>query len=142
MTFDLFVDISETAHGIFNSLLALAFLYQAWMGLTIRGGRKKGAPRFVAIKRHRRFGPFLVALGILGYCFGLILVYIDKGRVLEYPLHLAVGSLIVIFLLGQYAVSRKIKGLGSPWRTPHLAVGVGILCLYALQIVIGLTVFF
>lgn len=142
MTFDLFVDISETAHAIFNSLVALAFLYQASMGLIIRRGRKMGEPRFVAIKRHRRFGPFLVAMGILGYCLGLILVLIDKGRVLEYPLHLAVGSLIVIFLLGQYAVSRKIKGLESPWRTPHLAVGVGILCLYALQIVVGLTVFF
>jgi len=142
MTFDLLVDISEAAHAIFNSLLALAFLYQARMGLVIRRGRRKGEPQFVAIKRHRKFGPLLVAMGILGYCFGLILVYIDKGRVLEYPLHLAVGSLIVIFLLGQYAVSKKIKGLESPWRSPHLAVGVGILCLYALQIVIGLTVFF
>jgi hypothetical protein len=142
MTFELFIDLSEAAHGTFNSLVALCLLYQAWMGITIRRGRKRGEPRFVAIKRHRKFGPFLVVMGLLGYCFGLILVWIDKGRVLVYPLHLALGSLIVIFLLGQYAVSRRIKGLESPWRTPHLAIGVTILCLYALQIAVGLAVLF
>jgi FtsH-binding integral membrane protein len=140
MTFDLFIDMSKVAHGSFNALLALVFLYQAWMGLTIRRGRKRGESQLIAMRRHRRLGPFLVVMGLLGYCLGLILVYIDKGRVLEYPLHLAVGSLIVLFLLGQYAVSRKIKGLESSWRTPHLAIGVGLICLYVLQIVIGIAV--
>ena len=140
MTFDLFIDISKVAHGSFNALLALAFLYQAWMGLTIRRARKRGESQIIAMKRHRRFGPFLVVMGLLGYCLGLILVYIDKGRVLEYPLHLAVGSLIVLFLLGQYAVSGKIKGLESSWRTPHLAIGVGLICLYVLQIGVGIGV--
>lgn len=140
MTFDLFIDISKLAHGSFNTLLALVFLYQARMGLSIRRGRKRGESRVIAMRRHRRLGPFLVVLGLLGYCLGLILVSIDKGRLLEYPLHLAVGSLIVLFLLGQYAVSRKIKGPESSWRTPHLAIGVGIICLYVLQIVVGISV--
>jgi hypothetical protein len=140
MTFGLFIDISKVAHGSFNALLALVFLYQAWMGLSIRRGRKRGEPQLKATKRHRRLGPILVCLGLLGYCLGLILVYIDKGRLLAYPPHLAVGSLIVLFLLGQYAVSRKIKGPESSWRTPHLAIGVGIVCLYVLQIVIGISV--
>jgi len=140
MTFDLFIDISEVAHGSFNTLLALVFFYQAWMGLTIRRGRKRGEPQVKAMRRHRRLGPFLVVMGLLGFCLGLLLVYIDKGRLVEYPLHLAVGSLIVLFLLGQYAVSRKIKGQESAWRTPHLAIGVGIICLYVLQIVIGISV--
>jgi len=140
MTFDLFIDISKVAHGSFNALLALVFLYQARMGLRIRRGRKRGETQLKAMRRHRRLGPFLVCMGLLGYCLGLLLVYIDKGRVLEYPPHLAVGSLIVLFLLGQYAVSRKIKGPESSWRTPHLAIGVGIICLYVLQIVIGVGV--
>jgi hypothetical protein len=140
MTLDLFIDISKVSHGFFNALLALVFLYQAWMGLTIRRGRKRGESQFIAMRRHRRLGPFLVVMGLLGYCFGLILVYIEKGHMLEYPLHLAVGSLIVLFLLGQYAVSRKIKGPESSWRTPHLAIGVGLICLYVLQIVIGIAV--
>ena len=140
MTFNLFIDISKVIHGSFNGLLALVFLYQTWMGLTIRMRRKRGEARPVVVRRHRRLGPFLVILGLLGYCLGLILVYIDTGRVLEYPPHLAVGSLIVLFLLGQFTVSRKIKGLASPWRTPHLAIGVGLICLYVLQIVIGMAV--
>lgn len=140
MTFDLFIDISKVAHGSFNALLALVFLYQARMGLSIRRGRKRGEPQFIAMRRHRRLGPFLVVMGLLGYCLGLILVYIDKGRLLEYPPHLAAGSLIALFLLGQYAVSKKIKGPESPWRTPHLAIGTGLICLYVLQIVIGIGV--
>jgi len=140
MTFDLFIDISKVAHGSFNALLALVFLYQARMGLSIRRGRKRGEPQLKAMRRHRRLGPFLVVMGLLGYCLGLILVSIDKGRVLEYPLHLVVGSVIVLFLLGQYAVSRKIKGPESSWRTPHLAIGTGIILLYVLQIVIGIGV--
>jgi len=92
------------------------------------------------MKRHRRLGPFLVIIGVLGYCFGVAMVLIDTGKVLEYPLHLAIGSLIVLFLVGQYAVSKRIKGLESSWRRPHFAIGVGILCLYILQIVTGITV--
>ncbi len=140
MTFELFIDISKLAHGSFNTLLAFVFMYQGWMGLTIRRGRKRGEPQFTAMKRHRRVGPILVILGVLGFCLGLVLVLIDKGRIFEYPPHLAIGSLIVLFLLGQYAVARKIKGPDSSWRTPHLAIGVGIVCLYVLQIVIGVGV--
>ena len=91
------------------------------------------------MKRHRRLGPFLVIIGVLGYCFGLAMILIDMGKVLEYPLHLAIGSLIVLFLVGQYAVSKRIKGLESSWRTPHFAIGAGILCLYILQILTGIT---
>jgi cytochrome b561 len=140
MTFALFIDIAKLAHGSFNTLLALAFIYQAWMGLRIRRGRKKGETRPAVVRRHRKIGPVLVVLGVLGFCAGLTLVLIDKGRVLVYPLHLAVGALIVLFLLGQYAVSRKIKGAESPWRTPHLAIGVGIVLLYVFQILVGLSV--
>jgi FtsH-binding integral membrane protein len=140
MTVDLFIDVAKLAHGSFNTLLALCFFYQAGMGLAIRRGRKRGEPRVKAARRHRRLGPFLVVLGILGYCAGLILTYVDKGRVFEYPPHLAVGSVIVLFLLGQYAVSRRIKGLESAWRTPHLVIGSGIIVLYVVQVVVGISV--
>ncbi len=140
MNLALFIDMGKVVHGSFNSLLVLVFFYQAGMGLAIRRGRKRGEPSVKAMRRHRRLGPFLVVLGIFGYCAGLILVLIDKGRVLEYPLHLIVGSVIVLFLLGQYAVSRKIKGPESPWRTPHLAIGASIIVLYVLQVVMGVGV--
>lgn len=138
ITFGLFIDISKVAHGSFNILLALAFLYQGRMGFTIRRRNQSSENRFIAIRWHRKLGPFLVVMSLAGYFFGLILVYVDKGRVLEYPLHLAVGSLIVLFVLCQYAVSKKIKGPESWWRKPHFATGVGIICLYILQIVIGI----
>jgi FtsH-binding integral membrane protein len=140
MTVGLFIDVAKLAHGSFNTLLALCFFYQAGMGLAIRRGRKRGEPLVKAARRHRRLGPFLVVLGILGYCAGLILTYVDKGRVFEYPPHLAVGSVIVLFLLGQYAVSRRIKGLESAWRTPHLVIGSGIIVLYVVQVVVGISV--
>jgi hypothetical protein len=140
MNLALFIDIGKVVHGSFNTLLVLVFCYQASMGLRIRRGRKRGEPQFPVMKRHRRLGPFLVALGIFGYCAGLILVLIDKGRIFEYPPHLAVGSVIVLLLLGQYAVSRKIKGPESLWRTPHLAIGAGIILLYVVQIVLGIGV--
>ncbi len=82
----------------------------------------------------------MVGLGIFGYCAGLILVLIDKGQLFAYPLHLLVGSVIVLFLLGQYAVSKKIKGLESPWRTPHLCIGCGIIVLYVVQILLGVSI--
>jgi hypothetical protein len=142
MTSTLFMDISKVAHGSFNTLLVIVFLYQAWIGLAIRRGRKSGKNQFAAMKRHRKLGPFLVVMGFAGYCAGLILVYIDSGLILEYPLHLMIGSIIVFLLICQYVVSRKIRGPESPWRTPHLAIGVGILCFYIVQIVTGLGVMF
>jgi hypothetical protein len=134
------LDLAKVGHGVFNFLLALVFLYQAWMGLAIRWGRKKGSPRPPIIKRHRKFGPLLVAMSAAGYCFGLTLVLLDKGHALEYPLHFAVGSLIVVFVFGQFAVSKKIKGRESFFRTLHLLIGICIICLYALQTAIGVGV--
>lgn len=142
MNLDLFIDMSKVVHGLFNVFVFIVLLYQAWIGLKIRKGRKTGQSQFAAVKRHRKLGPILVFTGILGYCFGLILVFINKGHVLEYLLHLAVGTLVVFFLAGQYVVSRRIKGRESSWRMPHLAIGIGILCLYVLQIITGMAVLF
>ena len=142
MNFDLFIDISKVAHGLFNIFVFTVLLYQSWIGLKIRKGRETGQSQFAAVKKHRKLGPILVFTGLLGYCFGLILVFIDKGQVLEYPLHLALGTLVMFFLAGQYVVSRRIKGRESSWRMPHLAIGIGILCLYVLQIITGMSVLF
>lgn len=136
----LFIDIARVAHGAFNTLLALAFIYQSWMGFAIRKARKSSQPRPTAVKRHRKLGPLLVVMSAVGYCFGLVLVRLDKGHVLEYPLHFIVGSLIVLVVLAQFAVSKKIKGRGLSIRALHLFIGISIICLYALQLAIGLGV--
>lgn len=138
MTFDQLMEIMKVSHGSFNTLLALAFLYQAWTGLATRSGRRRGLPRFGDVRRHRRLGPYLVVMGVMGFCFGLLLVLLDKGRVLIHPLHFTAGSLIVVFLLAQFGISRRIRASEPAWRAPHLAVGATIPCLYLVQIVLGI----
>ena len=94
-----------------------------------------GARDFDVVRRHRSRGPLLVLLGILGYVAGALLIYLDKGHIFKYPIHNIVGSGIVILLTATFFIAREIKGPESPWRTLHGIVGIGILCLYLVQLV-------
>lgn len=135
------IDLLRILHGAFNTLVALAFLYQGWLGLRIRkAGRGGGAGDFGAVARHRRNGPVLALLGILGYVAGAVLITIDKGRVFEYPVHHLAGLAIVFLLAATFIVSRRIKGPASPWRTPHFLLGLAILTAYLVQLFLGLNV--
>jgi hypothetical protein len=128
-------------HGGFNTLVLLLFFYHARLGITIRRARKAHGPLpFPVIKRHRKGGPVLAALGIVGFCIGFTLVMLDSGRVLEFPSHFLVGCTIVLCLIATFILSRKIKGPDSPYRTPHFYLGISILCLYVIEAVLGLGV--
>jgi hypothetical protein len=81
-----------------------------------------------------------VLLGILGYVAGAVLISIDKGHFFEYPLHNIVGAGIVILLAATFFIAREIKGTESPWRIRHLIVGIGIVCLYLMQLFLGLNI--
>ena len=133
------IDLLRVLHGAYNTVVALAFLYQGWLGMKIRkAGRTGGAKDFGVIKRHLGNGPVLALLGVLGYAAGVTLIAIDKGLVLEYPVHHLVGIAIVILLATTFLVSRKIKGPISPWRTPHFLLGLAILGAYLVQLFLGL----
>ena len=128
-------------HGIYNGLVMALLFHQGWLGISIRRARLSKAPfPLKAVRDHRKRGPILAIAGGLGFFFGFILVLVGSGRVLEYPLHFFVGLAIVILLTGTFLISRKIKGPGSPLRTPHFILGVCVLLLYLFQSFLGLGV--
>jgi hypothetical protein len=135
------MDYLKILHGSFNAVVGLLFLHQASLGLKIRKERVAGGRRNVTvIRRHRSRGPVYAVLGVAGYLAGIVLVYIDKGHLLEYPAHLMTGSAIAFLITATFIVSRRIRGLESPWRTLHFALGLFILCLYLLQSYLGLNI--
>jgi len=128
-------------HGLYNIIIALLFFYQGWLGLAIRRQRKAGkSSGITSVKRHRKLGPVIAILSITGLFSGIILALIDKGNILEYPLHLVAGVILVLFILTSYSISKKIRGRDSPYRTPHFILGITILSLYLLQLFLGLGV--
>jgi Protein of unknown function (DUF4079) len=128
-------------HGVYNTVMMLLFLYQGWLGFRIRRNRLAGAPPpFPVIKRHRQAGPILAILGGLGFIAGITLVLLDKGNILEYPPHFFTGLTIVVLLIATYKISRDIKGPESLSRTPHFVLGIAILCLYFVNVFLGLEV--
>jgi hypothetical protein len=131
------------AHGIYNACVALLFFYQAWLGLKIRSARKAKAPLpFPFIKRHRKMGPVLTVLGVFGFFIGFALILVHTGRILKFPSHLFIGLALIVLLAAIYALSRKIKGPDSPHRTPHMLLGITILCLYIVEVFLGIGILF
>jgi len=126
-------------HGLFNLLVFGLLLRQGWLGLVVRRTRRNGMPQpLETIRRHRRAGPVAVLVGAAGFVAGTLLVLLDKGRLVEYPLHFSVGGVIVLVLFGLYFLSRRIKGADSPYRIPHASLGLLLLILYVIQAVLGL----
>lgn len=126
------------AHGLYNITVAVLFYYHGSTGLTIRRRRKLGEVLPLnEVRRHRKMGPVLAVMGVLGFFAGLVISLLDKGA-LEYPLHLSTGLIIVLSLLTTYAISRRINTQDSPARTPHFIIGITILCLYLIQLFLGL----
>ena len=81
-------------------------------------------------------------MGGVGFLIGLTLALLDSGNILEFPEHFMVGCAIVLCLLSTFLISRKIKGPDSPYRTPHFVLGITILCLYLIQVFLGIGVLF
>ena len=129
-------------HGLFNFSIVLLFFYTARLGLLIRRSRNSGSERPAAtIRRHRKLGPILAGLGVLGFGAGITLILVDTGNILKYPAHLLVGMIIVALLLATFLVSRKIAGPeASPSRQAHFLLGLAILSLYLLEVILGLGV--
>lgn len=129
-------------HGLFNLCVFVFCLYQARLGWKIRKGRQASAPDIAYIKKHRRFGPFLALFGISGFFAGVVLILIDKGRVMEYPLHFICGLSIASGLTAMFLISRKITAADTTWRNIHFRLGLALVCLYVFQVFLGLGILF
>jgi hypothetical protein len=131
------------AHGLYNGLVILLFLYQGWLGLKIRQSRIAGTPPVVTfIRRHRKFGPALVILGIFGFAGGISTVYFTEGEIFEHPVHFLTGLTICALIITAFLVSRKIRGRENGMRKIHYSIGLIILSLYFFQAYLGIDMLF
>ncbi|MHB8836541.1 MAG: DUF4079 family protein [Candidatus Methylomirabilia bacterium] len=136
------VSTLQLAHVSLNGALLLAFAYQGLLGRRIRQRRVAGVLQdFSVVKRHRALGPVLATLLPIGYLAGLITVYLHKGLWVRFPGHFAAGTVLVVVAGAAVLVSTRIRGAQSPWRTPHLALGVLLLCVFIVQVYLGLNIF-
>lgn len=122
-------------HGAYNLVVISLFVYQGILGFRIRNSEEK--PIHI-IRRHRKTGPVIAILGILGFIAGITVVSLDAGRILKYPFHLIIGLTIVFSIITTFILSRKIKGPETYWRNRHYALGIFIICLYSVQAFLGL----
>jgi len=133
----------KLAHGFFNLLMMFLIIYQWSIGLRMRKKRNAGEqPDAKLIRKHRRNGPIFVILGCLGYIAGVSIAYLDKGEVIQFPLHFITGSLIASSLVSTYFISKKIRVTKSRWRTSHFMLGTLIVSLYFVQVFLGLNILF
>ena len=137
------VAILAPLHGLFNACVGVLLFTQAWMGLKIRRARRTGRTfPLSTVKRHRRNGPFLPKLAALGFSAGILMIALDQRPLLTFPLHFFLGLSIVLILFFTRWLSTRIKGPLSPVRTPHFLIGISLLCIYVVQISLGLSLLF
>ncbi len=128
-------------HGLYNGFVALLFFYQGWLGLKIRKERIAGQPPTVSIiKRHRKIGPIFALMGIAGFFAGAMIVYLREGRIFEHTIHFIFGLTIATLIFTTFVISRKIRSQDSPLRKLHFLVGTVIICLYFIQVFIGIRI--
>ena len=123
-------------HALFNSVVFLLFIYQAYLGLSMRRARLAGNIDVNKIQKHVRNGPIWAILAILGYTAGLVIVTLDQGRPFSFPLHLIVGSFLIILIITTFIIS-QIMTNDQRLRDTHRRIGIGIITLYLFQALIG-----
>ncbi len=132
----------KLAHGFYNFVMMLLFMYQGSLGLRIRSGRKEGSIIPAVVRRHRKLGPVLAMLGIAGFLSGVFLASVDRGKILKYPLHLAAGFIVAVLISTTFLISKKIRGRDTAWRQPHFFTGIATLFIYFVQVLIGIGILF
>jgi hypothetical protein len=131
------------AHGLYNAIVFVLFVWQGWLGAKIRTERLNGAPPIItAIRRHRKFGSVVFLLGIAGFLSGVFIIYFTKGHILVQPPHFVAGSILTLLIMLAFFLSKRIRGRSSPWRIRHFAAGTATICVYIIQIYLGIKILF
>jgi hypothetical protein len=142
MASDGVVSALQLAHVTFSGALFLACAFQGVLGWRMRRRRAAGAQHdFSVVKKHRTLGPVLATLLPAGYLAGLITSYLHKGVWVRFPGHLAVGTALLAIVCAAVLAAKNIRGVQSPWRTPHGALGLLLLGAFLFQIFLGLNIF-
>ena len=142
-TFQSVISSIKYAHGSFNAILLLIFLYQGWLGLRIRGRRKSGKPSEVQFAvRHRNLGMFLPFLVIAGFGGGIGAVFLSLDDFFVYPVHFLNGLALSFLVVATSLISKKIRARENEWRNIHYYIGVTIIFLFAVQVYFGLSMLF
>jgi len=128
-------------HGTFNTFVFVLIVYQGFLGYSIRKARLTGIPAGDITRRHRKNGPFLAVTGIAGFITGAVLVYLDYGHLMKYPLHFINGASISMALSGMFLISKRISAADTKWRTAHYRLGIITIVLYVIQLFLGLVIF-
>jgi len=124
-------------HGAFNLTVFGMAIVLALRGFRVRKSRLAGRVDSGAARVHRRLGPIVLSLVWTGYSAGTILIFIDKGRILEYPYHGLAGLTLGVLLAVNFLVSRHLTLVAGDIRNIHHRVGRIILVLFAAQVFLG-----
>lgn len=125
-------------HASYNFLMLMLLCYQGFLGVKIKNQRAKGNSPINTIKIHRKTGPYLAILGILGFLSGLAMLYIYTKTFVKYTPHYFSGAAIAILIFLTYLISKKITVGSSRLRKAHFITGTVIILLYITQTVIGI----
>lgn len=131
------------AHGLFSAIIIILFIYQGLLGLRIRMRRRAGGrPEVPFVRTHRKIGPFLVILAVSAFAGGAGSVFLQWDDYFMYPIHFLNGAALISLAVLTFAISRKIRGKVTAWRTVHYFTGLTLLSLFILQAYLGIRILF
>jgi hypothetical protein len=128
-------------HPIVQSLTALLALYVLWMGLSRFASRHLGQSTVFQWKRHVMLGKVVVVVWALGALGGLVMTYMNYGKVFTESLHFRVGMIMLAVLLVTWLTGSRLdrrRDQSNVLPVVHLVNNILLLILAAVQVVTGL----
>jgi len=136
---------SQFAHPVLMWVLFAISLYALYLGVQIRRTRKAdGDLKKQLIKgkfsdRHHRIGSVLLLFAVMGTLGGMLVTYINNGKLFVGP-HLLAGLGMVAILTAAVSLVPYMQK-GQTWaRVLHIALNLGMLIIFTWQAATGLEI--